>query len=125
LAEGGAVVSLLDAFGLYWRDFKWFIVLLVAVWLVFMGYHYRDLSCKRDAAERESAALKAERAQVEYWQKQAFDKDEALRKALSAPKAAPKIEKVIRANPSRCVVPAPVADGLRDAIREGNAAISK
>jgi hypothetical protein len=87
-----------------------------------MGYHYRDLSCKRDAAERESAALKAERAQAEYWQKQAFDKDEALRKALSAPKAAPKIEKVIRANPSGCRVPAPVIDSLREAIREANKA---
>jgi hypothetical protein len=118
-------VSLLTEAVPYWRSCKWFLALLVAVWLVFMGYHYRDLSCKRDAAERESAALKAERAQVEYWQKQAFDKDEALRKALSAPKAAPKIEKVIRANPSRCFVPAPVAHELRDAIRAGNAAISR
>jgi hypothetical protein len=88
-------------------------------------YHLGGTQARKDCAERENAQLKAERAQVEYWQKQAFDKDEALRKALSVPKAAPKIDKVIRANPSRCVVPAPVADGLRDAIRAGNAAISR
>jgi hypothetical protein len=88
-------------------------------------YRLGGTSARKDCVERENAALKAERAQVEYWQKQAFDKDEALRKALSAPKAAPKIEKVIRANPSGCRVPAPVDHGLRDAIRAGNKALSR
>jgi cbb3-type cytochrome oxidase subunit 3 len=103
------------------------IVLLAVLFVAYSVWLYRDggKSARLDCAQRESDALKAERARVEYWQKQAFDKDEALRKALAAPKVAPKIEKVIRANPSRCVVPTPVADGLRDAIRQGNSALSE
>ena len=94
-------------------------VLLLAgsAWL---GYDYKAGKC----AEADNDRLQLQIAETELWQKRAYDADEALRKALDAPKAAPAIREVVRANPSRCDVPKPVADGLRNAIRSGNKAIS-
>jgi hypothetical protein len=109
----------------YWLYIKWGVVLAVLLGCTYGGYHYRDLSCKRDEAQAESAALKAQRAETERWQRIANETDEKLQKALQAPKAAPKIREVIRATPSHCNVPKPVADSLRNAIRDGNAAVSR
>jgi len=91
------------------------------VWLYRAGGRQARLDC----ANAELAQLKAQRAQAERWQRIANETDEKLQKALQAPKAAPKIREVIRATPSHCSVPEPVAHGLRDAIGQGNAAISR
>jgi len=48
--------------------------------------------------------------------------DELAEARKKRPPVAPKIQEVIRANPSGCRVPAPVHDGLQDAVREANAA---
>jgi cbb3-type cytochrome oxidase subunit 3 len=100
------------------------VVLLAAGFIAYSVWLYRDggKAARLECAQRENRELQAQRAEIERLQKEAFDKDEELRKALSAPKAAPKIEKVIRANPSGCRVPAPVIDSLREAIREANKA---
>jgi hypothetical protein len=97
------------------------VLLAGGTWLYRAGGRQARLDC----AERENAALKAERAEAEKWQRIANETDEKLQKALQAPKAAPKIREVIRATPSHCNVPEPVARGLRDAIRDGNAAVSR
>jgi cbb3-type cytochrome oxidase subunit 3 len=103
------------------------VLVLAALFIAYSVWLYRDggKAARLDCAQRENRELQAQRAEIERLQKEAFDRDEALRKALSAPKAAPTIQKVIRANPSPCVVPAPVANGLRDAIRAGNKALSE
>jgi hypothetical protein len=101
-------------------------VLALASFLGYTAWVYRlgGTSARKDCVERENAELKAERAQVEYWQKQAFDKDEALRKALKAqPRTGAKVERVVHEHPTSpdCRVPDAVADELQDGIRAGAA----
>ncbi len=104
----------------------WMQVILAA--LVFVayeaGYHTANVACQFANASDRNAQAKANQAEIERLQKQAYDSDEALRKALAAPKAAPIVREVIRVNPSHCNVPAPVANSLRDAIRKANSSIS-
>jgi hypothetical protein len=102
-------------------------VLALAAFLAYTAWMYRlgGTEARKDCTERENAELKAERAQVEYWQKQAFDKDEALRKALSAlPKTGSKVERVVHDHPTSpaCVVPDAVVDALQDGIDAGKPA---
>lgn len=74
------------------------------------GHNKAALACERarnvDAAESKKFADELNRK---------------LQAALSNPQA-PKVKEVIRANPSDCDVPKPVADSLREAIRAANAA---
>lgn len=102
------------------------LILLAVLFVAYSVWLYRDggKAARLDCAQTENARLKAAQAQIEHWQKIANDTDDKLQKALAAPKAAPKIREVIHANPSHCVVPPAVSDGLRDAIRAGNKAIS-
>lgn len=46
--------------------------------------------------------------------------DTKLQAELMKPKAGVKIREVVRNNPSDCRLPAPVGDGLREAIRSAN-----
>ena len=94
--------------------------LAYSAWMYRMGGRGEQLKC----AQAQNAQLQAQIEVTAQWQQRAYDADEALRKALEAPKAAPQIRTIIRENPSSCVVPAPVARGLRDAIRGGNKSIS-
>jgi len=102
----------------YWPLIKWGLVAIALVsayrWAYGNGY---------DAAELKAA--KANDAFIQQEAKRAAGIDERLRKALAAPKAAPVIRRVIHENHSPCSLPAPVAGGLRDAIGQGNAAISR
>lgn len=56
-------------------------------------------------------------------QERAQELDIALQKKLNEPKAAPKIERLVRENPSSCPRPKPVSDGLRDEVERRNADI--
>jgi hypothetical protein len=104
----------------------WMQIILVA--LVFVayeaGYHTANVACQFANASDRDAQAAANAKELDRLQKQAYDSDEALRKALAAPKAAPIVREVIRANHSPCVVPAPVAGSLRDAIRKANSSLS-
>ena len=51
-------------------------------------------------------------------------RNEAQRKADELAKLPPKVVTVVRRYPSNCALPRPVTDGLRDQVRETNAAIS-
>lgn len=68
-----------------------------------------------------NAAELACRGEIDTYKKFSRFLDKKLEEALSKPQA-PKVKEVIRANPSHCDVPKPVADGLREAIRAANAA---
>lgn len=61
------------------------------------------------------------RAQFEADLKRSMLEAELAEARKKRPPVAPKIKEVIRANPSGCRVPAPVHDGLQDAVREANA----
>jgi hypothetical protein len=61
-------------------------------------------------------------AAIDDANKRANEADEKLQAELRKPKAGPKIREVVREHPSECVVPKPVADELRKAIRGANAA---
>ena len=103
----------------YWAYIKWggiaIAFLLTARWFYGQGYDASELRHMRN-----------EQAAYEVAVSRAVKADEALRKALAeAPKAAPAIREVVRANPSGCAVPVPVARKLRDAIRQANATISR
>ena len=102
------------------------VVLLAVLFVAYSVWLYRDggKAARLECANRENAELQAQRAEIERWQKIANDTDDKLQKALNAPKAAPKIKEVIRANPSHCTVPPAVSDSLRDAIRHANSTLS-
>jgi hypothetical protein len=103
----------------YWKQILGVTVLLAAlVW----AYRLGGTSARLDCATERAAALKAIQADRDEWQERAYKADEALAKALKAPKAAPAVDEVIRANPSGCNMPKPVGDRVRQAIREANTA---
>jgi hypothetical protein len=95
----------------YWKPLA-VLVLLAAV-------YYWGWSNGREGAELD--CLKARNADYAASQELANELNQKLQEALKV-KSAPKIKEVIRANPSGCSVPKPVADGLREAIRSANAA---
>jgi len=89
------------------------------------GWYFNGLRGKAALETERRQVAEDARLQIEAAQKLAYDADERYRKAVeAAPKAAPVIREVVRANPSRCDVPKPVADELRDSIRDGNKSIS-
>ena len=109
---------------LYWPWIKVGGILLVAcLWSAFV-YRQGGASERAACAEAESARNRAALATIKRMQREAYKADEALQKALKRPKAAPKIDEVVNANPSGCGVPKPVGDRLRDEIARGNAALS-
>ena len=90
------------------------------------GWYFSGLRGKAALESERRQVAEDARLQIEAAQKLAYDADERYRKAVeAAPKAAPVIRERTHANPSGCTVPKPVADGLRDAIRNGNEAISR
>ena len=70
----------------------------------------RTKELERTLAAIQDANLRAERASVR------------LIAELQKPKAGVEIREVVRNNPSQCVVPKPVFDGLLKSVREANAA---
>jgi len=95
----------------YWRVLA--VLALLAgtyYWGWSAGHNKAALACERS---RNADAADSKRFTDELNRK--------LQQALSEPQA-PKVKEAIRANPSHCDVPKPVADGLREAIRAANAA---
>lgn len=106
----------------YWLEIKLAAAILALCGALWGGYHYRDLSCQRDAAKAESAALKAVEAQRDAWQQRAYESDEALRKAQAAiPPSGQRVANEVRKHPTSpdCRVPDDVVRQLQDGIDAG------
>ena len=92
--------------------------LLIAAWL---GYDYKAGKC----AEADNDRLKAQAAQIERLQQEAYKADEALQAALRAkPKTGQTVREVIRDAPSDCSVNPAAVDRLRAGARAANQATS-
>lgn len=98
-------------------------ILLVLALFYGWGYHTAKLAGSLALQSERLAIANDARVQIEAAQKQAYDADEALRKAQQAsPKS--RVREVVRENHSDCVRPPAVDKRLRDALREGNKSIS-
>jgi hypothetical protein len=106
----------------YWVWIKLAVAVAALCGAMWAGWEMRDTSCDLARSEAQNAALEAVQKDMEHWQQKALEADEKLAAELAKPKAAPKIREIVIANPSNCVLPKPVADGLRDAIRQANSA---
>lgn len=90
---------------------------------------WRAYAWAYSAGERDERALwlakenKALTAAVAERDRAIADRNEAQRKADRLAKLPAKVIERVRTNPSRCVLPAPVADGLREQGDEIDAAI--
>jgi hypothetical protein len=92
---------------------------LIAVALLLGAYLYGH----RVGGTAEKAACQSKQlAAIDDANKRANEADEKLQAELRKPKAGPKIREVVREHPSECVVPKPVGDELRKAVRGANAA---
>lgn len=77
---------------------------------------------RADGADRASKLLSKQMDAVLAEQAEDRKRDEKLQKALDKlPRSQGVIREVVRENPSGCVLPPAVVDGLRDAIRKANA----
>lgn len=98
-------------------------VLIVAALLFAAGWHLGGLKAERDAAKAKRDAM-AEKLD-EVLRAQAEDKARAkhLQDTLDKlPKSEGPIRETVRDNPSKCVRPAAVAERVREAASEANAA---
>lgn len=94
----------------YWKPLAVLVLLgLVYLWGRVDGHKSAELDCQRQRNADYAA-------NQEFVDKLNQDLQEALKR-----RQAPQVKEVIRANPSGCVVPGPVADGMRQAIRASNA----
>lgn len=105
-----------------------YIVALVALLLwagsVGLAFWQGGLSARKDAAEERAAQLSALVAETLEAEARAATAELGLAKKLRAVQApAPRLETIIRENPSSCSAPQPVLDGLQDAIDAANAHI--
>lgn len=107
----------------YWKQIAGVVIVLALVAALWgHGYYTKGLACEAAMLGLENAQLEAQRKETEYWQRKAYEADEALAKALSRKPAAPAVREVVDANPSGCVLPRPVGDRLRDQIERANKA---
>ena len=86
--------------------------------LLYAGWHMRgthDEAAKAKELREQMAALEDARLDAQKY-------NLALIAELRKPKAGVEIREIVRNNPSLCVLPKPIFDGLLHAIREGNAA---
>jgi hypothetical protein len=76
---------------------------------------------KANGSSREVAFMADQLQKVRDEQAEDRKRAEKLQKTLDRlPKSEGKQRDVVRANPAKCDRPAPVADGLQDAVREAN-----
>lgn len=86
--------------------------------LAFLGYQWGRTS----GATREASLLADQVAAVRAEQAEDRKRAEKLQKTLDRlPKSEGKVREIIRDNPSGCRLSDPVHDGLREAVRSGNA----
>lgn len=89
------------------------IVAVLAAWAYDWAYENGWNDNRQLWLERENHSL----------QKALKERDEARARADELAQLPPKIVEKVRANPSGCSLAKPVADGLRDQVRETNSAI--
>lgn len=102
---------------LYWKH------LVAVVLLGYAGYalyQQGGKSARLECAEAQLEARDAADKAIADAQAEANEANEALREELAKPPAAGKIREIVRENPSDCVLPSPVGDGLLEAIRSAN-----
>lgn len=102
---------------LYWKH------LVAALLLAYAGHRLYELGgqdAKLACAEAQLEARDAADKALADAQAEANEANQALRDELAKPPAAGKIREIVRENPSDCVLPSPVGDGLREAIRSAN-----
>jgi hypothetical protein len=123
IGGGVAFVMTMPLSGVLARKYWMQLVLVGGLFVAYeMGFHTANVACQFANASEIAAQKAASEAEISRIQKQADASDKELRIALAAPRAAPVVREVIRANPSTCVVAKPVADSLRESIRKANAA---
>jgi hypothetical protein len=87
--------------------------------LAFLGYQWGRTA----GSSREAALLSKQVDAVRSEQAEQAKRAEKLQKTLDRlPKSEGKVREIVRDNPSGCVLPPAVVDGLREAIRSANAA---
>jgi hypothetical protein len=105
---------------------KPYLYLLLAVLLAgshIFAFHLGGEHTRAETAKAQTALLTSAFHTAQLEQRRAAEVDKALQELLNAPKAAPRIQTLVRDNPDSCPIPVPVAAGLRDAISEANARI--
>lgn len=98
------------------------VVIAVCAWLYGAIYEAGGREARADCAEYKQQVVEAALADVLAAEAKRDEIAAKLAALQNAPKAAPVIKEVIRANPSGCNVPKPVADSLREAIERANKA---
>lgn len=100
-------------------------MLLAASGLFFSGWYVNGLRHERNALEADASAtadlnkkLEAERVRADGYSQQVIDLLERT------PQATNTVREIVRANPSPCVRPGPVTDGLSLALASANQAIA-
>jgi hypothetical protein len=105
----------------YWLHI--FIVIFVvtaARWAYVWAYDNGARDCERATLIREKKALEAAVAERD---RAIADRNEAQRTADRLAKLPAKVVEVVRANPSKCVLPRVVTDSVRKQVAETNSAI--
>lgn len=112
-------------FGQYAALARVLAMLLAAAGLFFSGWYVRGLKSERDALKesageraRLDAQLESERKRADGYSQQVIDL------LANTPQATNTVREIVRANPSACVRPEPVTDGLSRALASANQAIA-
>ena len=101
------------------------LALLVAAAGLFMsGWYVNGLRHERNALASDADRQSALSQELAKERERANGYSEQVIALLSAPKASNTIREVIRENPSKCVRPGPVTDGLRTEVDRANTAIA-
>jgi hypothetical protein len=101
------------------------LALLVAALGLFMsGWYVNGLRHERNALASDADRQSALSQELAKERERANGYSEQVIALLSAPKASNTIREVIRENPSKCVRPVPVTDGLRAEVDRANQAIA-
>lgn len=108
-----------------WTQAKIYVVVgSLLVWsalLLCSGLYVGALAGRLGKANAAQRAAEEQTKSILRGQAEAVARAEKLQKTLDRlPKSEGKVREIVRQNPSNCVRPAPVADGLQDAVREAN-----
>lgn len=99
-------------------------LLVAAAGLFFAGWYVNGLRHERNALKEDADSQSALNDLLAKERERANGYSEQVIALLSAPKASNTIREVIRENPSKCVRPGPVTDGLRTEVDRANTAIA-
>ena len=85
------------------------------------GWHVRGLSAEADAKEQQNQLLANQLNDINKQLQLQAQGQEQLQKALAKVPGKETIREVVKQNPSGCVLPAAVADQLRQHVEQANA----